>query len=187
MANTPAFQYYPADLLSDPEVMFWDMESVGCYWQMITFLWLNGGKFEYNVGNLCKLFRKNHKKTAEKLWKKIEKKFSVENGIVTHKRVLKEMQKQEESRLRRSAAGRVGAKNKWNPDGNAIPKDMAKNGSSTSSSTSTSVNKKKLFPLIGKFCSFDGCGMPAVYKSAGAYDHHYCLGHSPQKVRDEYY
>lgn len=62
--------------------MFWDMEAVGCYWQLITFLWLNGGKFEFNLENLCKLFRVNRKKTAEKLWKKIEKKFVFQNGIV---------------------------------------------------------------------------------------------------------
>lgn len=142
--NSPAFQYYPADLLSDPEVMFWDMEAIGCYWQLITFLWLNGGKFEFNLENLCKLFRVNRKKTAEKLWKKIEKKFVFQNGIVTHKRVIKEMQKQKESRLKRQEAGKKGAKSRWgndsNANSNAIEKDMAKNGSSSSTSTSTSVN-----------------------------------------------
>ncbi len=140
--NSPAFQYYPADLLSDPEVMFWDMEAIGCYWQLITFLWLNGGKFEFNLENLCKLFRVNRQKTAEKLWKKIEKKFVFQNGIVTHKRVIKEMQKQKESRLKRQEAGKKGAESRWgndsNANSNAIEKDMAKNGSS--SSTSTSVN-----------------------------------------------
>ncbi len=140
MSNSPAFQYYPADLLADPEVMFWDMKAIGCYWQMITYLWLNDGKFEYNIENLCKLFRVNHKKTATKLWENIKKKFVLENGIVIHKRVLKEMQKQAESRLRRQAAGRKGAEVRWNVDGNAITKTMANDGPSTSTSTSTSVN-----------------------------------------------
>lgn len=144
--NSPAFQYYPADLLSDPEVMFWDMEAIGCYWQLITYLWLNGGKFEFNLENLCKLFRVNRKKTAEKLWKKIEKKFVFQNGIVTHKRVIKEMQKQTESRLKRQEAGKKGAESRWgndsNANSNAIEKNMAKHGSSTSTSTSTSVIKE---------------------------------------------
>lgn len=147
--NSPAFQYYPADLISDPEVMFWDMEAVGCYWQMITFLWLNGGKFEFNLENLCKLFRKNHKKTAEKLWEKIEKKFVVENGIVTHKRILKEMLKQAESKAKRQEAGKKGAEKRWNEhdnvNGNAIKKTMAKNGSSSSSSSSDNSIYSKSF------------------------------------------
>ena len=146
--NTPAFQYYPADLISDPEVMFWDMEALGCYWQMITYLWLNGGKFEYNIENLCKLFRKNHKKTSIKLWKKIEKKFIIEDGIVTHKRINSEIQRQAESRLRRQEAGKKGADKRWADDSNAISKSMAKNSSSTSTSTSTSVNKRG----ATKFC-----------------------------------
>ncbi len=144
MANTPAFQYYPADLLSDPEVMFWNMEAVGCYWQMITYLWLNGGKFEYNLENLCKLFRVNHKKTARKLWEKISKKFIIENGQITHKRILKEMQKQAASRLRRSEAGKKGMDSRWKSDNNVnnnvIKKTITNDNPSSSTSTSTSVN-----------------------------------------------
>ena len=62
MSNTPAFQYYPADLISDPEVMFWDMEHLGAYWQMVTFLWLNEGIFEFTLENLRKIFRKKQKR-----------------------------------------------------------------------------------------------------------------------------
>jgi uncharacterized protein YdaU (DUF1376 family) len=140
--NSPAFQYYPADLLSDPEVMLWDMESVGCYWQMISYLWINGGKVEVNSDFFCKLFRVNRKKTAEKLWNKIKGKFVIDNGIAMHKRVLKEMQRQEESRLRRQEAGKKGAKSRWhsheNENGNAKVLPLAKNGYSSSTSTSLS-------------------------------------------------
>ena len=184
MANTPAFQYYPADLMSDPEVMFWDMEAMGCYWQMITYLWLNGGKFEYNIENLCKLFRKNHKKTAEKYWKKIEKKFELKDGVVTHKRVLKEMQKQAESRLRRQEAGRRGGLQKAENCSNATENTVAKLSPSSLPSSSTSViRKKKLMPIIGKNCH---CGLPAVYIKGGAYDNYYCIDHAPLKVRELY-
>lgn len=41
--------------------------------------------------------------------------------------------------------------------------------------------------LIGKVCSKDGCGMPAVYKSSGgAYDYFYCSDHMPEKVKEKY-
>ena len=143
MGNSPAFQYYPADLLTDTEVMFWGMEQLGCYWQMITFLWLNDGKFEYNLEKLCKLFRVNHKKTGEKLWQNIEKKFHIKDGIVTHKRVLEEMQKQADTRLRRQEAGRKGAESRWADDSNATDLPMANDSSSTptpiTTPTSTSV------------------------------------------------
>ena len=145
MGNTPAFQYYPADLLADPEVMFWDMEQVGCYWQMITFLWLNEGKFEYNIDNLCKLFRTNHKKTSEKLWKNIEKKFVFENGVITHKRVTKEIKKQSAKRIARQEAGRKGGMAKAENSSNATILPLAKpSTSSSSSSSSSSLVTKRL-------------------------------------------
>jgi hypothetical protein len=51
----------------------------------------------------------------------------------------------------------------------------------------TAPQKTKLYPILGKTCSRDGCKMPAVYKSAkGNYDHYYCLEHSPQSVREQY-
>lgn len=150
--STPAFQYYPADLISDPKVMFWDMEAVGCYWQLITYLWLNGGKFEFNLENLAVLFRVKRKLKAEKLWLKISNKFVLEDGIVTHKRVMKEMQKQSESRVRRIEAGKKGADIRWrndsNANGNAIGLPMAKNSPSTSNSNSTSkyISTKEKLP-----------------------------------------
>ena len=49
-----------------------------------------------------------------------------------------------------------------------------------------SPQKTKLFPLSGKTCGQAGCSMPAVHKSAGEYDHFYCLAHSPQAVQDKY-
>lgn len=145
--NTPAFQYYPADLISDPEVMFWDMEAVGAYWQMITYLWLNGGEFEFKPDNLKVLFRVNRKLSASKLWEKIKNKFVLSDGIVTHKRVSAEINKQRSSRLKRSAAGQKGAETRWNTDGNAngnaIKKTMAKNSSSSSTSSSSLTTKEK--------------------------------------------
>ena len=48
------------------------------------------------------------------------------------------------------------------------------------------VQKKKLFPLPGKYCCKQRCGMPAVWRGGGDYDNFYCLEHSPEKVRAEY-
>jgi len=50
-----------------------------------------------------------------------------------------------------------------------------------------SKNKTKLYPITGKICSKEGCGLPAVYKdTTGSYDHYYCAKHLPEKVRKLY-
>ncbi|OHB51731.1 MAG: hypothetical protein A2Y12_01210 [Planctomycetes bacterium GWF2_42_9] len=151
MQNTPAFQYYPADLISDPDVMFWDMEQIGAYWTMITFLWLNNGRFEYDLEIICKLFRKKKKNTAERLWNKISSKFILENNIVTHKRVTREIVRQTESRLKRSEAGKKGMQNRWENHNNVNNKPITDSEfgvitkNNTSSSTSTSINNINIY------------------------------------------
>ena len=62
--------------------------------------------------------------------------------------------------------------------------DKWDSGNSFSPKTS---GKKKLFAIVGKFCSEKGCGMPAVWKSTGGhYDHFKCLEHSPQRIREQF-
>jgi hypothetical protein len=49
------------------------------------------------------------------------------------------------------------------------------------------TQRQKLFPIAGKVCSQEGCGLPAVYKSSGgSYDHYYCNEHMPAKVKEKY-
>ncbi len=139
MGNTPAFQYYPADLIADPELLTWDMETIGCYWMMISYLWINSGKIEKNPENLCKIFRKNHKKIAEKFWKNIEKKFELKEGFITHKRVTKEMQRQADNKLRRQNAGQKGGLAKAQNRSNAKTPTVAKRSPSSSTTPSPST------------------------------------------------
>ena len=50
--------------------------------------------------------------------------------------------------------------------------------------------KQKLYPIKGKFCgetkNGKPCGMPAVYRSGGNYDHYYCRDCMPEKVKAKY-
>jgi len=167
MVNTPAYQFYPADLISDPEVMFWDMEMLGAYWQMINYLWLNGGSFDSTscdfFENLRKLFRKKTKKSAQSLWKKIEKKFVVKNGIITHKRISKEMEKQrnwsEKSRLGglKSAQTR---KNKADESQRVVEEWFEPNANISSSSSITNIytnnNKDKYKKIFNQWNAYKG-------------------------------
>ena len=64
--------------------------------------------------------------------------------------------------------------------------DTYNNNNNANNENKRVVQKKKLFPLSGKYCCKRGCGMPAVWKGGGDYDNFYCLEHSPEKVRAEY-
>lgn len=154
MSNTPAFQYYPADMATDTEVMFWSMEQMGCYHAMIDYLWLNSGKIDGNSSDfpakLCRIFRVSHRKKAQKLWENISKKFQKTNGIITHRRITKEMQRQADTRLTRQKAGKKGMENRWHGDNPAITepitKPITKNNPSTPtsfSSSTTTLNPKE--------------------------------------------
>lgn len=145
MGNTPAFQFYPADLIADTEVMLWDMETLGAYWQMLNYLWLNSGVIDTKLQSFPEitrtLFRKRNQKSADKLWKKIEVKFEFKDGVISHKRIDKEMQKQAVNRLRRQQAGKMGGDAKAENRSNAMSevRPPATIPRSTSSSTSTTA------------------------------------------------
>jgi len=150
--NTPSFQYYPADMATDPEAMFWSMEQIGCYHAMIDYLWLNGGKIDGNSSDfpakLRRIFRVSHRKKAQKLWENIVKKFIIEDGIIYHKRVTKEIQRQTETRVSRSEGGKKGMESRW---GKPEKKDnIVTNPTITpdNSSISTSISSSKIESLL---------------------------------------
>jgi len=118
---------------------------------MIDFLWQNCGKIDGNSSDfpakLRRIFRVSHAKRAQKLWENIIEKFEIKDGIISHKRVDKEMQKQVESRLRRQRAGEKGAEKRWKKDiegdSNAIFSGMALDSSSTPTTSSSSTPTPK--------------------------------------------
>ena len=137
MKNTPAFQFYPNDILADPDMILWNMQALGAYWKLICYLWVSGGRCEFDIKVMTKLFNVRDPKRADKMWQRVREKFTVADGVITHEGLLKQMQVQVESRLRRQQAGIKGAQSRWGDDSNAIDLPMAKNGSSSSTSTST--------------------------------------------------
>jgi len=132
MKNSPAFQLYPADFISDPDLLEWDMEMIGAYFWMICYLWLNGGKIENNSRKIAKILKFSTNK-SRRIWGNIKEKFEFSGGYITHKRVTKEMQRQETQRLMKSKAGKEGARKKWQCHSEGY-------SSSSSSSSSSSVN-----------------------------------------------
>ncbi len=60
---------------------------------------------------------------------------------------------------------------------------------STAKGAKADINegKTKLWPIRDRVCGKRGCGMPAVYKSVGDFDHYYCGEHMPAKVKEKFY
>ncbi len=145
--KSPAFQFYPADYLSDMKVRMLSWASRGLYMDLLCYCWREGWipSDSSAIAQLCHchdlaiiepcldLFD-SHPDDAEKL---------------IHKRLNKERNKQLEHSNERSDAGKKGAKARWNKGktehGSAIVLPMAKNSSSSSSSSSTSVEKRTVF------------------------------------------
>ena len=125
MSDDSYFPYYPSDMATDPIVRWWSMELLGCYHQMIDYLWQTGGECPENLEVISGLFRCKRKVTAQKLWNKIKVKFDIVDGQISHRRVTKELQKLETKRLARQEAGRKGADARWSEHGNAINLPMA--------------------------------------------------------------
>ncbi len=142
MKNSPSFQYYPADLISDPDLLTWDMEMIGIYWWTISYLWLNGGLIDSKPEVIRSLTRRKRIDKAFLIWDKIKFKFILEDGKISHKRVTEEMQKQAEQRLMKEKAGKMGAEKRWqdHDSANSTPAilPMAENSSSSSTSIPTS-------------------------------------------------
>ena len=136
-ADSPAFQFYPKDWLSDPDVSSMTLDAKGAYITLLAFCWLDG-----SLPNDDKALRRMAGATAPQ-WRKIApqilKLFSASNSAgvdatrskgamhLRHKRLDKERDIQRKHREKRSLAGKRGAKERWqsHPDANA--NTMAKN------------------------------------------------------------
>ena len=112
----PAMLYYVNDFMADPDVQNWDCEQVGAYQLLINTLWSLGGFWTKNSSNLKSVLRKKNIRSAERLWDSIKNKFQVSDEsppIVSHKRVLEELEKYRAKEVAMSERGRVAAKKRW--------------------------------------------------------------------------
>ncbi len=142
--KSPAFQFYPAEFLSDENVVMMTNQELGCYIKLMCFCWREGS-IPADISKIAKLCGEDGSVMA-KLWLAIGSCFiqlEGDSSRLLHPRLEKEHIKQEEHRKERSASGAKGAQAKWNKvsksnDGSAIAQPMANDGSVSSSSSSSS-------------------------------------------------
>ena len=144
--KSPAFQFYPADYVSDMNLILMSNQQGGCYWKLMCQEWLANGKgIPKEVNQLAKICGEPEEEMAL-LWEGIEPCFKPHPKDPTkliHPRLEKERKKQKENKKRRVSAGKKGAKARWQSDSNAIDLPLAKDSSSSSTSTSSSTSVKK--------------------------------------------
>tara|TARA_R110002020_G_scaffold204521_8_gene408633 strand:+ start:327 stop:1091 length:765 start_codon:yes stop_codon:yes gene_type:complete len=162
--DAPSFQWYPKDFLSDPDVMQMNFAQKGAYIVLISYQWLNDG-LPKNTSYIRNLLGGTPK--WKQLWDGVKHKFVEIDGKLYNKRLYKERQKQIEHRKTASEAGKKGAEKRWQSHSHPIDSPMAKNGSSssTSSSTSTAIENPPLTPLKndGDFLAFDIKKIEKIY------------------------
>ena len=137
MDKAPAFQFYPKDWLTDPDVVCMSMAQKGAYITLICYCWRED-QLPNNPDYIRKLLGNVPK--WKTLWNGIKHKFEIRGNYLVHPRLEKERIKQEEYRKKKSNAGKKGMKKRWgklhNNDNTVKEVLITKNNSSSSTSSS---------------------------------------------------
>lgn len=129
--TTPAFQFYPADFLSDENVALMTNQAVGCYIKLICYCWREGS-IPKQIPQLARLCGEDLDSMLI-LWKSLKRCFKPargkDAGRLIHPRLEKERHKQVAFKSDRSRAGRKGAEALWNKKAAETPSHTLANGS----------------------------------------------------------
>ncbi len=186
--KSPAFQFYPKDVLSDGNAMAMPAEAFGIYMRLLCFDWIDDGLIDcqktwMRLGGFDPFDFQGEERRAEDwdiIISHIKPQFvphPTKEGFVTNPRLLKEREKQSE----RSAEASKSAKKRWqanddatasNPHSDGICEGDAKRCSSSSSSSSSSdLNTNDLAPITfwtdGLLDEITEDQAKAAYASAG--------------------
>lgn len=126
MSERPFMQFYPSDFIGD--TMHLTPEQMGAYIRLLCSMWNAGGKLQDDDRKLATISGFSMKKWRA-VGDDIRAFFVLENGVLTHNRMTKEIQKVDrKSDLRRSAGAKGGKANalKYNKQGEAKACDLLK-------------------------------------------------------------
>ena len=155
MDKAPAFQFYPKDWLTDPDVVCMSMAQKGAYITLICYCWRED-KLPNNEDYIRKLLCNVPK--WKTLWNGIKHKFEVQGDYLLHPRLEKEKIKQEEYRNKKSIAGKKGMEKRWNKpkiiDNTVNNSLITKNNSSSSTSSSIAHSSDIYTSSFNKFWEF---------------------------------
>jgi len=153
--KSPAFQFYPAEFLSDEHVILMSNQEIGCYIKLMCLCWREGS-IPADVNKIAKLCGETGEAMAHS-WLAISDCFAQakDNALrLVHPRLEKERNKQNEHKKERSSAGKKGAEARWHKEyevcDTLIAEPMAEPMANDASSSSTSSSTVVLKPLAAK-------------------------------------
>lgn len=151
--KSPAFQFYPRDLLSDINWRMMNYPERGMYWELVSVCWLEK-RLPADLGALARLLQVSVEQ-FESAWRMIGKCFEVDpkdSALILHPRLESERLKQCEWKTKCSKGGRNSAGKRKTKQQlireqgscDLLPsKPQLKVNSSSSSSSSSSVKEKE--------------------------------------------
>ena len=108
MGQIKYVQLESGGFLADPDFQLMNSSERGIYCSIIFYMYLNDGKILNDPERIKKLC--NADESFEKSWEVVEKKFTIKNGHLTHKRVRKELAKAKKFLQHQRNAGLASAK-----------------------------------------------------------------------------
>ena len=109
MSERPFMQLYVSDFIGD--TLHLSTEQIGAYMLMLMAMWNAGGKLPSDEAKLARVARMSVKK-----WRAVSDDlmafFEVSEGLISHNRLTKELQKSESKSQSRASAGEVGGRAK---------------------------------------------------------------------------
>jgi len=109
--QSPAFQFYASDWISDPNRMRLSLEEQGAYILLYCHCW-RGFKIPFNYEVIARMCNCSLDK-AKKIFPKIEHLFKLHNNNLICIQAEEERKEQAKNREKKSKAGKQGAKVRW--------------------------------------------------------------------------
>jgi uncharacterized protein YdaU (DUF1376 family) len=171
--QAPAFQHYPGDFLSDPQVALMNPAEVGMYWLLVNWCW-KLGELPDDLEVLA-IYARASNEHFERIWNsKVSKLFLKEKGKFFHPHLEEEKKKHRARKKQAKEASAVRwSKQKTSDDASALPTHCSDDApaytesmltvspSSSSSSSSSSSDKEALNTSV-----FNG-GEPPILDDGG--------------------
>ncbi|MBW1778889.1 MAG: YdaU family protein [Deltaproteobacteria bacterium] len=120
------FNFYPADFLSDENVVVMNNREIGCYIKLLCFHWREGS-IPSDSNRLARLCGESSEEFSE-IWINLAPCFKERKGRLYNKRLSAEASRLENHIEKRKAAGRAGAQARWQEDCDRNANAMRFNG-----------------------------------------------------------
>lgn len=175
--KSPAFQFYPKDILSDDVVACMTNEQFGCYILLLSHAWLRPDGLPSGMASLAKLARCTESRFVRCIWDGIKSRFQLNaESRYFNDRMEEERQKQSTFKAERSQSGKRGAAHRW-PEkvngsaygsaiGSATKQPLAKEHSSSASASASALKNVQPRAAEPRFDAFWTCYPKRIGKDA---------------------